>query len=688
MNVRAKILSGNLAIAVLAIGVSVFIAWSAISDMRQQNAAARSLKSFELCLRIGGLLASERSAWGAALDNETPLTGDLAANLEKAVAATDTTLTAAYQAAQTAGLPTDSLDAAIAAFKNTRDQARLAVQKPKAARPADALASSVDGLARGLGFIDKAVDEAFRSTTLTGPNLAAPVNLARLAQTSRDVNGSRSAILGLFVRGLAFPADRINAATELSGKVALLWQMQVQAVNNLGDPPKLAKALEHVRTTVMTEGEQRYRAIIEAARNNQPSTVSDAEWRGWTTPMLTNGLVMRDAAVETAYDLNAAAINDAWIRLGASLATLLAVCVVTGSVIVVLLRQVILRLGRLTTTVIRLADDDLDVEIDRSERSDEVEAMAKALVVLRDNARRSRHLADEARQAQEQRLTRAERLASEVKAFESEASKALSAVSGHVDAMCATTKGMASKASATVADAGSVAEATNHVGMEVQALAGTAVELSASIGEIASRIGDTASQSRNASESVKRGSEQFTLLAQYAAKIGDVVELIEAIAGQTNMLALNATIEAARAGEAGQGFSVVAGEVKALAVRTTQATKEVSDQIEAIRQASSAAVAAMEEIDGSITRITTLAGDVASSVEEQHAATEEISRRVQFAADGAEKGAQLATRLAQTTDEARGEANSVQTSSQDVSAEVRLFRDKVDGFLTQVATLT
>jgi methyl-accepting chemotaxis protein len=247
---------------------------------------------------------------------------------------------------------------------------------------------------------------------------------------------------------------------------------------------------------------------------------------------------------------------------------------------------------------------------------------------------------------------------------------------------------MVSKASLTVEDAKSVAEAANHVGMEVQALAGAATELSASIGEIASRIGDTADQSRSASENVKRGSEQFALLAQYAAKIGDVVELIQAIAGQTNMLALNATIEAARAGEAGQGFSVVAGEVKALAVRTTQATKEVSDQIEAIRQASSAAVVSMGEIDSSIARITTLTGDVAASVEEQHAATEEISRRVQFAADGAEKGAQLATKLAEATNAAQGEANHVQMSSQDVSTEVRQFRDKVDAFLSQVATLT
>jgi len=688
MNVRAKILSGNLAIAALAVCVSSFIAWNAITDLRQQTAAAHALRSFELCLQIGGLLAVERNVWGGGLDSETALSSAQMSTVDKAVATTESTVTAAIEAARSAGLPTNALEAANGVLKSTRDQARLAVQKPKAARPGDAVAASVDGFARALGFVDKAVDESFRTTTTMGPNLSGSVNLARLAQESRNVNGSRSAILGLFVRGLAFPAERVNASTELSGKVALLWQLQVQAVNNLGNPAKLDKALEHVRTTVMSAGEQRYRAILDAARNNQPTPVPEGEWRTWTTPMLTNGLVMRDAAIETAYDVNNAALKDAWIRLIGSLSTLLAVCVVTGGVIVVLLRQVIQRLGKLTTAVVRLADDDLDVDIGRSDRSDEVEAMAKALIVLRDNARQSRRVAEDARQAQEQRLVRAERIANEVKAFEAEAGKSLDTVTGHVDAMCVTAEGMTSRASVTVNDANSVAEAANHVGTEVQALAGTVVELSASIGEIASRIGDTADQSRNASESVKRGSEQFSLLADYAAKIGDVVELIQAIAAQTNMLALNATIEAARAGEAGQGFSVVAGEVKALAVRTTQATKEVSDQIEAIRRASSDAVTSMSEIDSSIARITALAGDVAASVEQQHAATEEISRRVQFAAEGAEEGAKLATRLADATNEARGEASYVQTASQNVSSEVRQFRDKVNGFLGEVATLT
>ena len=76
-----------------------------------------------------------------------------------------------------------------------------------------------------------------------------------------------------------------------------------------------------------------------------------------------------------------------------------------------------------------------------------------------------------------------------------------------------------------------------------------------------------------------RPTSDIAALAQVAQKIGDVVKLIQDIAGQTNLLALNATIEAARAGEAGRGFAVVASEVKSLAVQTAKATEEITHEI-------------------------------------------------------------------------------------------------------------
>jgi methyl-accepting chemotaxis protein len=92
-------------------------------------------------------------------------------------------------------------------------------------------------------------------------------------------------------------------------------------------------------------------------------------------------------------------------------------------------------------------------------------------------------------------------------------------------------------------------------------------------------------------------------LSAATARIGDVLRLINVIAGQTNMLALNATIEAARAGEAGRGFAVVASEVKALAMQTARATAEISGQIDAVRAATTESVAVMAEVAEIIARL-------------------------------------------------------------------------------------
>jgi methyl-accepting chemotaxis protein len=125
-------------------------------------------------------------------------------------------------------------------------------------------------------------------------------------------------------------------------------------------------------------------------------------------------------------------------------------------------------------------------------------------------------------------------------------------------------------------------------------------------------------------------------LVEASQKIGEVMALIQTIAGQTNLLALNATIEAARAGEAGRGFAVVANEVKALSSQTAKATDEITSQIQEIRDATGSTVNAIREIGTTIGQMNEITGSIAAAVEQQGAATNEIARSVQQAAQGAQ----------------------------------------------------
>jgi methyl-accepting chemotaxis protein len=161
--------------------------------------------------------------------------------------------------------------------------------------------------------------------------------------------------------------------------------------------------------------------------------------------------------------------------------------------------------------------------------------------------------------------------------------------------------------------------------------------------------------------------------------------LIHAIAGQTNLLALNATIEAARAGDSGKGFAVVASEVKTLAVQTAKATDEISQQIGAVQNAASIAVAAIGRISNRILEIEGVATAVEGAVSQQAAATAEISSNVISAADSTKLVSAALDSVAVAAADAREAAAIVLGNSEDVERAAVELRREVEGFLLKVA---
>jgi methyl-accepting chemotaxis protein len=218
----------------------------------------------------------------------------------------------------------------------------------------------------------------------------------------------------------------------------------------------------------------------------------------------------------------------------------------------------------------------------------------------------------------------------------------------------------------------------------VQTVAAATEQLSASIAEISRQVSESTTVARAAVEQAEQTNNEVNALAEAAQRIGDVVKLINNIAGQTNLLALNATIEAARAGEAGKGFAVVASEVKSLATQTAKATDEIAAQVTAIQGATSSAVKAIQDIGGTIVRVNQIAAAIAAAVEEQGAATREIARNVQHVSVGTIEVSTNIAGVSQAANETGSAAAEVHASASTLAQLSDALRSGFDRFVGNI----
>ena len=224
-----------------------------------------------------------------------------------------------------------------------------------------------------------------------------------------------------------------------------------------------------------------------------------------------------------------------------------------------------------------------------------------------------------------------------------------------------------------------VAAAGEELSVNIQSMSQGADQISTSAREVSKSVNDLRNSIQEVAKNCTKGAEiaqdanvktqgtsnDIHELGKVAQEIEGVVDLIRNVAEQTNLLALNASIEAASAGDAGQGFAVVANEVKELAQQTTDATREIEGKISQIRDRIQVSIESITEVSKVIQNVNTISVDISETMEKQSLTTNEISNAVKEVSDSSDL-------LAKNVEESAGGADEIAKNISGVSQSAKI----------------
>jgi methyl-accepting chemotaxis protein len=680
------------ALALMLVVCAGLTAYDAMGRRQDAQAFLKVNQISQLLLQSAGQWAIERGMTNASLKSPGVLSAERGAEIAKVRASADQAFRDAVQ--QLSAVPEmkagdkDIADAerVFREFEAFRTKLDENLARPGAERTPEI----VQGLFPALTNLISVAGSRLRLTleTLTRPPSVALAQLVAIrhltAQMAENAGRERGFLGGIIGARSKLVTEGARTVAGFRGQVELAWETIVPIRRRADTPARIVAAIAGVESEYFGNyGE--VRDAVFAAGNTGEYKLSGSEYVARATTAVNSILHL---ANEMGNASNNEA-NDEASRSTSSLmlnaAMLFAGILLTVISFLVAFRRILGPLNAMTGMMMKLAYGDKTVEIPETNNKDEIGEMAEAVQVFKDNmieADRLRTEQSESEQKQaQQRKADMHRLAD---AFEGAIGEIVEMVSSAATELEASANTLTNTAERSQELAVAVAAASEEASTNVQSVASASEELTASVNEISRQVQESSRVASDAVDQAQKTNDRVGELSKAAARIGDVVELINTIAGQTNLLALNATIEAARAGEAGRGFAVVASEVKALAEQTAKATGEIGQQIAGIQAATHDSVGAIKEIGATIGRMSEISSTIAAAVEQQGAATQEISRNIQHAAEGTSQVSSNITDVQRGASETGSASSQVLSAAQSLSVESNRLKLEVGKFLSSV----
>ena len=507
----------------------------------------------------------------------------------------------------------------------------------------------------------------------------------QLAWQARDSAGEASLMISRGIAAGSLPKDSFRRYDTHLGASLGAWRAIEELMASGAVPIALTRAVDNAKQIYFAPDYVAKRdGLLTNLVDGVPPPTTANEWSMYVVPKLGAMLGVAEAALSAANDRGAVLHANAFNALlfdGALLLLVLAGAIVS---VMAVSRRVITPLNTIRAAMGHLAAGTLTGTVTMPARDDEIGALAASLAVFQRQAidKAALEAADRANRAQAD--TRQKTIDAELRGFEDGARSTLTTLGSAATQMHGASNAMELISGRTSLGVQSVASAAEETSGSVTSIAAATEQLSGSINEISRHVAHATTITGRAVEETRRTDTTVRGLAASAVKIGEVVKLINDIAGRTNLLALNATIEAARAGEAGKGFAVVASEVKSLAAQTAKATEEIARQIADVQSVTDETVQAIRRIAATIDEVNDVATSIAAGVEEQGASTQEIARNVQQAA---RRTRDMSETIAGVSNDARvsdSTARDVKTASSAMASETDALRHRVDTFLNGI----